>query len=236
MKAAVALVVAALASATSHARVPLQVDGTLVTEIDGKGRIVVAVARAGRVEHAFLLQGAAASDRERVARPGRFDGSVEFDGKTLVVATRTGATFRLGVADPVDRDATYVGGVELVHVDCTADRASPACGGDRGLEGIVTDSLPSVTDGACSLEPVTGERSADPKVSAPELESCQSGGFESKSCGVRCTNWFGTIRTSCTVECKEGYYACCSCDEGCRCIMKFPQLWPYFPVFPWSRG
>ena len=39
MKGAAALVIAALAAATTHAGIPLRVDGTLVAEIDAKGRI-----------------------------------------------------------------------------------------------------------------------------------------------------------------------------------------------------
>jgi hypothetical protein len=44
-----------------------------------------------------------------------------------------------------------------------------------------------------------------------------------------CHRAFNFWSTSCNVSCRSGYYACCSCGNGCDCVVDHDELWPLPP-------
>jgi hypothetical protein len=71
------------------------------------------------------------------------------------------------------------------------------------------------------------EPSADPSMM---LEICDSGGWRAEQCSLTCHRVFNYWTTTCNVSCRSGYYACCSCDSGCQCVMDHDELWPLPPT------
>jgi len=61
------------------------------------------------------------------------------------------------------------------------------------------------------------------------LQICDSGGWRSETCSVTCHRAFNYWVTTCNVSCRSGYYACCSCDSGCDCILDHDEMWPLPP-------
>lgn len=58
------------------------------------------------------------------------------------------------------------------------------------------------------------------------IERCDTGGWATSECNVYCHKLFNFWTATCEVSCRSGYYACCSCDEGCRCIIDHDEMWP----------
>jgi hypothetical protein len=63
------------------------------------------------------------------------------------------------------------------------------------------------------------------------LMECSLGGRGSKACSIRCNRVFGFYYSDCSVECRDGYYSCCNCDDGaiCHCYLDHMELWPIAP-------
>jgi hypothetical protein len=69
---------------------------------------------------------------------------------------------------------------------------------------------------------------------AKSIQACESGGPGANICSIGCHKVFNFYTTQCSVSCRSGYYACCSCDDGCDCIIDHDELWPLPPgVDPW---
>jgi hypothetical protein len=60
--------------------------------------------------------------------------------------------------------------------------------------------------------------------------TCKNGGQGSTTCEIRCNRIFGFYYSRCSIECDEGYYACCNCSDGavCSCYLDHEELWPVF--------
>src|SRR5262245_22998865 len=82
---------------------------------------------------------------------------------------------------------------------------------------LATTMIPSA-DEAPGLDPSTW------------LQVCDSGGWASETCSVLCHRAFNYWTTSCNVTCRTGYYACCSCENGCECVLDHDELWPLPPT------
>ena len=79
---------------------------------------------------------------------------------------------------------------------------------------------------ATTMVPSFDQTENDP---ANWLEVCESGGWRSETCSVACHRVFNYWTTTCNVSCRSGYYACCSCDNGCKCVLDHNELWPLPP-------
>ena len=88
------------------------------------------------------------------------------------------------------------------------------------LEVLLTALLVSSDAGMCEAP-------------APEpallLEICESGGWRAEMCSVTCHRVFNYWTTTCNVSCRSGYYACCSCESGCKCVIDHDEMWPLPP-------
>ena len=62
--------------------------------------------------------------------------------------------------------------------------------------------------------------------SQTQMQACESGGMGAGECDVTCRVVFNFMTTSCGVSCRSGYFACCSCDNGCKCLMDHEEMWP----------
>jgi hypothetical protein len=65
---------------------------------------------------------------------------------------------------------------------------------------------------------------------ATYLQICDSGGWRSETCSVLCHRVFNYWTTTCNVSCRSGYYACCSCENGCECVLDHDEMWPLPPT------
>ena len=82
--------------------------------------------------------------------------------------------------------------------------------------------------GGCLSE----EQEALQSIASPvSLMECRTGGRGSVSCDIRCNRMFGFYYSDCSVECIDGYYACCNCNNGaiCYCYLEHMELWPIRP-------
>jgi hypothetical protein len=63
------------------------------------------------------------------------------------------------------------------------------------------------------------------------LMECRNGGMGAPTCEIRCNRMFGFYYSDCSVECRDGYYACCNCDNGaiCHCYLDHEELCPGWP-------
>lgn len=75
------------------------------------------------------------------------------------------------------------------------------------------------------------ESVADPNVFV-EIAICESGGWRAELCSLSCHHVFNYWTTTCNVTCRSGYYACCSCESGCRCVIDHDEMWPVPPPPP----
>src|SRR5262245_64338678 len=75
------------------------------------------------------------------------------------------------------------------------------------------------------------EPGADPNLMA-EVEICDSGGWSAEQCSLTCHRAFNYWTTTCNVSCRSGYYACCGCESGCRCVIDHDEMWPLPPPPP----
>ena len=72
-------------------------------------------------------------------------------------------------------------------------------------------------------------------LSAPAMMECQSGGASSDSCDLKCSVFLNFATASCRVKCNSGYYACCSCSDGCKCLMGTSDTLPVPEPLPQPR-
>lgn len=89
---------------------------------------------------------------------------------------------------------------------------------------------------AAAVTAAPAEFSEDPAISSmrsPHMEVCDSGGPGTSSCDINCHVVFNFYTSQCGVSCRTGYFACCSCDTGCKCAMDHDEMWPLpAPVEP----
>jgi len=64
------------------------------------------------------------------------------------------------------------------------------------------------------------------------MQACEQGGSGADSCNVHCHVVFNYYTTYCNVSCRSGYFACCSCDGGCQCVIDHDEMWPLPPIDP----
>jgi hypothetical protein len=74
-----------------------------------------------------------------------------------------------------------------------------------------------------------------PEIDAPAMVACESGGAYASECQLTCRVLLNIASTRCSVSCISGYYACCTCDDGCKCIMDHEEMWPTYPEPPKPR-
>jgi hypothetical protein len=85
------------------------------------------------------------------------------------------------------------------------------------------NAVPSLTTVA-EVPTTPDETMATPR--APRMQVCDSGGLGTSTCDVNCHIVFNFYTSQCNVTCRSGYYACCSCDQGCHCIVDHDDMWP----------
>jgi len=79
----------------------------------------------------------------------------------------------------------------------------------------------------------TGARDAAPatplapvEADGQQMVACESGGPFADTCQINCHIIFNFYTKSCSVTCRSGYFACCSCDGGCQCIIDHDEVNP----------
>jgi hypothetical protein len=199
----------------------------------------------GQVDEVFLLFGAQAdtaipflrrSPRAVTIEVGERDVVVQLRGEKsrLRLTTQPTATGRRAGAEA----ETVLTGIELVRRTWVPALSNDLFEEDRNMSSFSTEAIPSIADevqrrngpagalgsgDAIQGSPTRGERLA---ASAPSIQSCDTGGGHARSCSAGCNLLFGRIRWGCSVTCGGGYYACCSCSGGCKCVMDHDELWP----------
>ena len=146
----------------------------------------------GIVDRAFLVQ------FQKPARvPFHGDATLVFTGTQLSVAPKTdrGLVFSLAgrgaeTSAAVD-DMTVIPAVGLSHYWGRLVEVSP--------KDLATKVLAQI----CEVATLGGRGQG--------CDSCEAGGGGEPACEVMCSD------RTCSAECGEGYHACCSCSEGCRC-------------------
>ena len=96
---------------------------------------------------------------------------------------------------------------------------------------------------AAGLAPADGETLWTPvasgpgvaEINAPAMIACESGGAYASECQLTCRVLLNIASTKCSVSCISGYYACCTCDDGCKCVMDHEEMWPVYPEPPKPR-
>jgi hypothetical protein len=199
----------------------------------------------GQVDEVFLLFGmrpdAAVPFLRRGPRPvtievGERDVLVQFrdEAARLRLTTQPTASGRRAGAE----EETVLTGIELVRRTWMPARLSGVFEGDRNMSFFSTDAFPSVADEIHRGEDPAGPlgdgdanrrqptREARPAASRPSIQKCDGGDPNAPSCSVRCNALLGHLTWGCSVTCSSGYYACCNCDGGCKCVAKFDSLWP----------
>ena len=101
------------------------------------------------------------------------------------------------------------------------------------LATALAAGLPAA-DGETLWTPVASEPGIEGR-NAPDMVACESGGAHTSECQLTCRVLLNIASTSCRVSCISGYYACCSCDDGCRCVMDHEEMWPVYPEPPKPR-
>ena len=88
---------------------------------------------------------------------------------------------------------------------------------------------------AVGLPAVDDEKLWTPEINAPAMVACESGGAYASECQLTCRVLLNIASTKCSVSCVSGYYACCTCDDGCKCVMDHEEMWPTYPEPPKPR-
>ena len=90
---------------------------------------------------------------------------------------------------------------------------------------------PPAANGEVLWTPVPSEPGIE-RLNAPAMVPCESGGAQASECQLTCRVVLNIASTSCSVSCISGYYACCNCDGGCKCVMDHEEMWPVYPEPP----
>ena len=67
-------------------------------------------------------------------------------------------------------------------------------------------------------------------VNAPAMVACESGGVGAHDCDVNCRVAFLFYTSDCKVSCRSGFFACCNCETGCKCLLDHDEMWPAPPA------
>jgi hypothetical protein len=90
--------------------------------------------------------------------------------------------------------------------------------------GAPTDPALSTPDVSAAPDETMASRPSQ------RMQVCESGGMGSDTCNVDCHIVFNYYTTHCNVACRSGFFACCSCDRGCQCVMDHEEMWPLPPL------
>lgn len=135
--------------------------------------------------------------------------------------------------------------MSLRPVPAAADVASapePGSAGVSMIGGALMAPLALAT--ALSVPPVpefppsAASSAADPSgpvdsvmsVNAPAMVACESGGIGAPDCEVNCRIVLLVYTSDCKVSCRSGFFACCNCATGCKCLLDHDEMWPAPPA------
>jgi len=82
---------------------------------------------------------------------------------------------------------------------------------------LSTPDFPAATDETMASRP------------SQAMQACENGGMGADTCNVDCHIVFNYYTTHCNVACRSGYFACCSCERGCQCVLDHDEMWPLPP-------
>lgn len=236
--------------------------GNVVVQLDAKNRIAILLDAAlrtsaaapsgpdGRVDYVFLFFATDPGSAARFLRATPTAASVRVaDGTLVLQLADSKETLRLvtrgnQAGAPTEAKAEIqMTGVELVSNAWISPPWLLGSEGDRDFSRIRLDRFPSVADrltaGRTGRTPSqngqmqSGSDDVATTQNAPAMMGeCNAGGVGSKACEKNCNKLFSVVTWSCKVECNEGYYACCNCEDGCQCILDHQEMWPLPPDPP----
>lgn len=209
------------------ASAPATVIGEVEIRTDRQGRLLVFVDEwtdggppDGMVDRAFLFQ----SER---AIQDRIDERLPLAGlvfrNTSLYVTSPGSGFVLDLAVGTDTESRTTAGRAIVLRDGLALQ-SRVPGSEVGvLDPGVLEHLTVVADGSGGID--------------AQSETCDGGGPGSMSCSYACSMSAASVTKTdeCGVTCRDGYYACCTCNmvyhATCMCVKE----WVSEPKTPENR-